>query len=208
MKFELIAAAFALALLVFMPSHPATGDEQADLYQKSVDFEVDKKYQESLDELEKISGALKSSYAFQLRKGWLLYLLGKYEKAITSYKAAVAKEPRSVEALLGLMPPQMAVRKWVDAEKTGKRILKLDPGSYLANSRLAYIYYSLTRFDEAEKYYKKLVNHYPGDVEMRSGYGWSLFKQGNYEEAKVQFKKIIAFAPKHAAALEGLKYCP
>ena len=129
MKFELIAAAFALALLVFMPSHPATGDEQADLYQKSVDFEVDKKYQESLDELEKISGALKSSYAFQLRKGWLLYLLGKYEKAITSYKAAVAKEPRSVEALLGLMPPQMAVRKWVDAEKTGKRILKLDPGT-------------------------------------------------------------------------------
>jgi len=41
------------------------------------------------------------------------------------------------------MLPLMAQGKWSDAEKVAKEILFLDPLSYMANSRLAYIYYNL-----------------------------------------------------------------
>jgi len=208
MRLELLSAGVAALLLVLVSSVSVAEDEMGSHFAASVKHEAEGKYQEALDELLKVTDDRRDTYFFHLRKGWLLYSLGKYDKAIAAYGAAVEKEPGSVEAKLGLLPPQLAVRRWVDAEGTARAILELDPGNYLALSRLAYAYYNLTRFHEAEKYYRKVLATYPADLDMRSGYGWSLFKQGKYEEAKVQFKKIIRVSPKHTNALLGLQLCP
>lgn len=208
MRLKFLIAVVALASVALVSTITVAGDEQAGYFAKSVELETKGKYQEALDALEKVTDGRRTGYIFHLRKGWLLYLLGKYVDSVKSYEAAIAKEPASVEAMLGIMQPQLATRRWVDVERMALKVLKLDPMNYLANSRLAYALYTVTRFHDAQKAYKKVVDHYPGDVEMRSGYGWSLFKQGKYEEAKVQFKKILDIAPTHAAALEGMKYCP
>jgi len=205
---DCIAAGIAALLLATAPTMSAAADEQADHYQKSVELEAALKYGDALAELQRMTGPRADSYMFHLRKGWLLYLLGKNEDAVAAYKTAAAKEADSVEARLGIMMPQLAARRWLDAEKTGLEVLKLDADNYLAGSRLAYTYYNLTRFDMAEKYYASVLKRYPGDIEMRSGYAWSLFKQGKYEQAKAEFRKILDVAPRHAASLEGIGLCP
>jgi len=203
-----MTAAAMVAVILLFASRGGAEDPQADLYQKSVDLEAVGKYQDALDALEKISGVRSGTYMYHLRRGWLLYLKGSYADSITAYEAAAKKEPGSIEALLGIMLPQLAARRWLDAEKTGKKVLETDSQNYLANSRLAYAYYNLGLWKQAEEHYRKVLSRYPGDIDMRSGFGWSLFKQGKHEQAKDEFRRILEVAPKHAAALEGIGLCP
>lgn len=205
---EWIAAGLAGLLLVLASSVSVAEDEASNRFQKSVELETQEKYQEALSELEKISGTRADGYMYHLRRGWLLYLLGKYDESIKAYTRAMTSNPRSIEAGLGVMLPQLASRRWLDAEKTGLKILRMDDANYLANSRLAYACYNLGRYADAAKYYKKVLDLYPGDIDMRSGYGWSLFKQGKFQPAKTEFKTILQVSPKHAAALEGIGMCP
>jgi len=208
MKKQLLTTCCATLLFVLVATPSVAEDEQARHFASSVELETKGKYQDALDSLLKVTDQRKNSYMYHLRKGWLLYLLGKYDDSITAYKAAIAKDSGSLEAKLGIIVPQLAARKWVDAERAALEVLKLDARSYLGLSRLAYAYYNLTRYSDAEKAYKRVVDLYPGDVDMRSGYAWALFKQGKYEAAKKEFKHILRFAPKHSASLQGIGLCP
>ena len=194
--------------LSLLASAPVSGDDQGGYYTLSFELEGKGKYEDALDALTKIQGERKGSYMVTLRKGWLLYNLGKYKNSISHYKLAIQSKPGSLEAKLGLMLPLMAKRQWLDVEKVALDALKLDPKNYLAHSRLAYSYYNLQRWGKAEQHYAVIVELYPGDVDMRSGYGWSLFKQGKHEEAKREFKQILRYSPTHSAALEGMRQCP
>ena len=205
---EWIAAAVAVVVLVGGARLGAADDPDASRYQESVTLETAGKYKDALSTLEKITGSRSNDYMFHLRRGWLLYLTGEYDGAIEAYTRATRQEPLSIEARLGLMLPQIAARRWLDAVSTGRGILKLDAGNYLANSRVAYAYYNLSRWKEAETYYKTVLQAYPGDTDMRSGYAWSLFKQGRHDAAKREFRKILEVAPRHATAIEGIRLCP
>lgn len=209
MKREILAAVVLATLMLMVSSVGLAVDEPEDnAFGKSVALEYKGKYQDALNALAGVPADMKSAYVTHLRRGWLLYNLGRYEDSVKEYKAAVAKEPGSVEAAVGIISPQLALRRWVDAEKSAKAALKLDPKNYLAQSKLAYAYFNLTRFHESEKLYLEILSRYPSDLEMRSGYAWSIFKQGRYEEAKAEFKKVLAVSPKYATALQGIKLCP
>lgn len=205
---EWIAIVVAVVLLVGGARIGAAEDPDAARYQESVDLETEGKYGDALTALAKITGPRGNDYMYNLRRGWLLYLTGDYDEAIKAYTWSTKLEPLSIEARLGLMLPQLAARKWLDAVSTGRGILKFDAENYLANSRVAYAYYNLGRWKDAETYYKTVLESYPSDTDMRSGYAWSLFKQGRHSDAKRQFKMILEVAPKHAAAIEGIKLCP
>lgn len=194
--------------LVMVASAPVTGDDGGGYFTLSVQLEQSGKLVDSLDALNKIQDDRSDSYMVTLRKGWLLYSLGRYEESVVQYRKAIKARPESLEARLGVMLPLLAWKKWVDVEKVGLEALALDGKNYLAHSRLAYAYYNLERWSKAEEHYKAVVDLYPGDVEMRSGYGWSLFKQGKFEAARTQFKEILQLFPAHSASLEGLRLCP
>jgi tetratricopeptide (TPR) repeat protein len=208
MKFQVMVTALSLVGLFFAGLPQARGQDYSAPYQQSVELEAQGQYALALEALMKVPPARQGEYMVQLRLGWLNYLNARYDRAVDGYTRALGLKPKATEARLGLMLSQMGARRWLDAEKTGKEILKTEPLSYLANSRLAFTYYSLTRFPEAEVAYKRVLELYPSDVEMRSGYGWSLLKQGKYEDARREFKTILEVAPKHAAALEGMRLCP
>jgi tetratricopeptide (TPR) repeat protein len=144
-------------------------------------------------------------YFFHLRLGWLHYLAKKYPESVSAYQKAARLAKDSIEARLGLMLPLMAQGRWPEAERVGKEILLMDKASYLANSRLAYIYYNMKSFKEAETYYRKVLQHYPGDVEMQAGLAWSLLKQEKKAEAEKVFLELLKIAPNHVTANVGLK---
>ncbi len=175
------------------------------IYQRSYDEEAKGHYQEAISVLTQAGRAGDTSYLYHLRLGWLQYLAGKYPESIDSYRKAVMMSKGSIEAKLGLMLPQMAQEKWHDAEKTGREILSTDKLSYLANSRLAYVYYNLKRYKDAEASYRTVLSYYPGDIEMQAGLAWSLLKQNKKEAAKKVFSEILRYVPNHISANEGMK---
>jgi tetratricopeptide (TPR) repeat protein len=81
----------------------------------------------------------------------------------------------------------------------------MDKLSYLANSRLAYIYYNLKQYKDAEVYYRNVLSYYPGDIEMQVGLAWSLLKQDKKEAAGKVFDEIMRYVPNHVSAIAGMK---
>ncbi|HWW83774.1 MAG TPA: tetratricopeptide repeat protein, partial [Vicinamibacterales bacterium] len=69
-----------------------------------------------------------------------------------AFKQAVAVEPRSIKAHLGLADYYWASHRVVDAEAELKRTLEIDPSSVEANRELAYFYVASSRNKEAELY--------------------------------------------------------
>jgi len=175
------------------------------IYQQSYEEEAKGNYQEAIFILAQASRSGDNSYLYHLRLGWLQYLASKYPDSVNSYRKAAILGKDSIEAKLGLMLPLMAQGKWSDAEKVAKEILSLEHLSYLANSRLAYIYYNLNQYQEAESYYRKILLYYPGDIEMQAGFAWSLLKQNKKEAAEKVFDEILRYVPNHVSANAGMK---
>lgn len=175
------------------------------IYQQSYEEEAKGNYQEAILVLMQASRAGDNSYLYHLRLGWLQYLGNKYTDSVNSYRKAAILTKDSIEAKLGLMLPLMAQGKWSEAEKVAKEILSLDPLSYLANSRLAYIYYNLKQYKDSETSYRKVLSYYPGDIEMQAGLAWALLKQDKKEAAEKVFREILRYVPNHVSANAGMK---
>jgi tetratricopeptide (TPR) repeat protein len=177
----------------------------ADKYQQSYDSEAVGKTADALSAMDTLPAPQRDGYVAQLRRGWLLYKLGKSSEAIDAYARAIALEPRSVEARVGVLLPAMALRRWPDVEAGAREALKLDAGNYLANLRLAFAVYNQARYAEAAGIYGRLAEAYPSDVDVRAGLGWSLFKMGKGSEAAAELRAVLEIAPRNALAADGLK---
>lgn len=196
-------AALGCALLTTPPAWAQS--EPAELFQRSYDSEATGRLPDALAALDRLPPQRQASFVAQLRRAWLLYRLGKYAESIDAYSQAITVAPKAVEARLGILLPQMALRRWSDVETQARAALRLDSSNYLATLRLAFTLYNLRRYDESTGLYRKLSELYPSDVEVSSGLGWSLLKGGKTAEAAGVFKEILEVAPRHALAKEGLK---
>lgn len=182
---------------------PVRAASVAALYQASYDLEAVQDYAGALAKMDAL-GPDGTDYVVHLRRGWLLYLLGRYSDSATAYQAAVASVPTSLEARQGLVLPLMALKRWTDAEVVCQELLELAPADYRGNSRLAYIHYSSGDYARAEARYQRVLELYPSDVEMRAGLGWAQLKQGDTAAARATFEAVLRVAPSHTSALEGL----
>jgi len=201
----LFRVTLAAALLALAAATPAVGHatDVSALYQASYDLESVQDYAGALSRMDEI-GRAGEDYVFHLRRGWLLYLLGRYADSAEAYRAAIADQPESVEARQGLVLPLMALKKWPDARAACEELLSVSPDDYRGNSRLAYVLYSMGRYGEAARLYRKVLTHYPSDVEMQAGLGWAQLKQGDVAAAKKTFSAVLRVAPSHISAKQGL----
>jgi tetratricopeptide (TPR) repeat protein len=197
--------ALVLVIISFSFFSYASGESIQQIYQQSYDEEAKGNYTEAILVLMRVERLEEKSYLFHLRLGWLNYLGKKFPDSANAYQKAIRLNKDSVEARLGLMLPLMAQGRWAEAEKVGKEILLLDKTSYLANSRLAYIYYNMKSFKEAETFYRRVLQSYPGDIEMQAGVAWALLKQEKRDEAEKVFSEILKYVPNHVTANVGMK---
>ncbi len=201
MKKQLLVVMGALALSLSV----ARADGNSDLIQRSYDSEAVGKLQDALTALDQMSSPRRDGYVVTLRKAWLLYRLGRSAEAVEVYGRAIAQAPAAVEPRLGILLPQLALRRWGDIETQARAILKLDPANYLATLRLAFACYNLQRYAESATFYKRLADLYPGDVEVKVGLGWALLKMGKYAEAGSEFRSVLDISPRNELARDGLK---
>lgn len=192
-----------IAGLLLMLSLARAADTGA-LYQASYEREAAADYTGALGQIDALIAAGEDDYVVHLRRGWLLYLVGRYADSAVEYQAASAKDPGSAEAVAGWTLPLMALRRWTDAERACRRLLELTPNNYLGLSRLAYVLYSAGRYADAEAQYAAVLRLYPSDVEMRTGLGWAQLKQGKVPQARAAFTEVLRTAPGHTSSKEGL----
>ncbi|MFT4625670.1 MAG: tetratricopeptide (TPR) repeat protein [Myxococcota bacterium] len=192
-----------LVLILWLASTAAQAGVP-EVYQASYDLEAAQDYRGALVKMDDLSGLGEDDYVVHLRRGWLLYLVGRYADAVQAYKQAEQRAPGSVEARTGLLLPLMALRRWAEAEAECRSILEVAPHNYLASSRLAYVLYSSGRYADAATQYGAVLKRYPSDVEMRTGLGWSQLKQGRSDAARSTFMAVLRVAPSHVSAGQGL----
>ena len=193
-----------LAILLILAPAPALAANATELFQQSFTLESAGSYAAALDRMDQLQADGDDTYLTHLRRGWLLYLNGRYADAVEAYSAAVARERGSIEARTGMTLPLMALKRWTDAEHTCDEILGIAPGNYLGQSRRAWVLFSAGRFADSEAAYAAVLQQYPADNDMRAGLGWSLLRQGKKAEARAAFEEVLHSVPGHVTAGQGI----
>jgi len=199
---------FAVLLILFVAPVGVLADESAKIpeyFETSFSHESSGNYAEALNSVLRILRIDQRNYTAMLRAGWLGYLKGDYKISIDYYRKAVLLEPEAVEPKLGLMLPLMASKEWDAADDVAREILKFDEKNYLANSRLAYIFFSQGRYGEAEKQYQKVISWYPADIDMKIGLGWTLVRMDNKKEAAGIFRDVLTVRKNNTSAHDGME---
>jgi len=143
-----------------------------------------------------------------LRYAWLNYLQGNFNDAARYYKKAMAQNPRSIDAKLGLTLPLMAQQRWREAARYAHQILNTAPFNYAAHIRLMACQEGLRQWPDLEKHAANLSASYPTDssslVYLARAYAW----QGKTLLAKSIYQKVLMRIPAHIEALQYVKQNP
>jgi tetratricopeptide (TPR) repeat protein len=148
---------------------------------------------------------LEDSYEFNLRLGWLSYLLKQFDESNAYYRKALNLLPYSEEAKFGLILPLAAKGEWNEVIKVYNQILENNPGNSVALYRLGLIYYDRKEWPQAFKCFQKVVDLYPFGYDGILMLAWTNLQQGKTREAKILFNKVILWSPGDKSANEGLK---
>ncbi|MFT5429379.1 MAG: tetratricopeptide (TPR) repeat protein [Myxococcota bacterium] len=197
-----------LALVVLTSSVvalAADGERVAELFESSFAYEATGKTTAALSDVKSVLRLDPEHYTANLRAAWLNYLNLNYNESIRFYRKAAQIAPKAIEPQLGLMLPLMAAKRWNEAERVGLKVLKRDPASYLARSRLAFTHFSRGSYAKAEKHYESVLVDYPSDSEMSLGLAWTWLKQGRKADARELFGRVLRIHRKNANAKAGLK---
>jgi tetratricopeptide (TPR) repeat protein len=138
-------ASNAPAVTNAVASAPAPLTGAAAAFQRSYDEEAAGRLDAAHEALDALPSPHNESYVTALRRGWLLYRLGRHADSITAYAKATSLEPESIESRVGALLPELAARRWRDAEATAREVLQRDPANYYGNLRLAFAVYNLGR---------------------------------------------------------------
>lgn len=160
MKLNPLLTAIFLALNLSAASVMA----QEAAWQSSYQLEPVGKYAEAIAALDKIPANSADAELKALRRGWLLYLSGKFDESIREYRQAIERNGKSVDARLGLTLPLLAAKRWRDAEQSARAALELAPNHYTALLRLTVALEAQHDWPSMLKSATNLVTSYPSDA--------------------------------------------
>jgi tetratricopeptide (TPR) repeat protein len=175
----------------------------SEAFSKSYELEYNQEYTKAITTISTVYDA--TSYAINLRMGWLSYLNADYLKSKTYYKNAINLNPRSIEARLGIANPLSVLQNWEDIIVVYKEILQISENQVLANYRLAYIYYNKKKFDTANEYATKVASLYPFDFDNNLLLGKINISLGNITIAKKYLNMALLYNPTSTEVIGLLK---
>ena len=127
--------------------------------------------------------------------------LGKYDKAITEFQAALKIDPGFVKADYNLALAYAHAKRPDDAMAILKRLLTADPQNTQLHSALGWAYHLAGRDEDALSQYTTVIGLYPADLNALYNSGIILWKLKRPHEAMDQFTALLARAPDDTDAL-------
>ena len=130
--------------------------------------------------------------------GQVLKMTGKPAEATEEFDRALAEQPSSIDALLGLAD---AYRMTGDpkAEATYRRALALQPTYWAVYNQLGFFYYRGGRYADAIPMFRQAVTRRPDSVRVYNNLGAALFKIDRFAEARQAYQDSIRISPSDGA---------
>ena len=130
--------------------------------------------------------------------GQVLKMTGKPAEAIRELERALAEQPSSIDALLGLAD---AYRQTGDAkaEATYRRAVDLQPSYWAGYNQFGFFYYRGGRYAEAIPMFRQAIRLRPDSVRVYNNLGAALFKIDKFAEARQAYQDSIRISPSDGA---------
>ena len=170
----------------------------------SYNAETARNYTRALQIMEEIAAADPGDEFYQLRIGWLQYMLGRYDDAIKSYSKS-NNIAHSLDAQTGIVNCQLALGKWDDARALADQILKSYPLNPIILGKAAYAAYMKQDYAGAAGYYTQVMKLTPWDMEIRGYLVNNLYLAKDMENAKKHYQKLKKYYPDSAIVKEYAK---
>jgi Flp pilus assembly protein TadD len=158
--------------------------------------------------LEAPAEAFPQDRSLQVEHAWYLLRAGEGEKAERAYRAALALNPRSLDAQLGLVDALMAQGRYPQASSTAVGFLAGRPGEVGLLNRKALASFWLGDLDLSERVYRHSLSVEPGNADAIAGLGWIAWKRGELPVARERFAEALRQDPENTAALAGVATLP
>jgi tetratricopeptide (TPR) repeat protein len=130
--------------------------------------------------------------------GQVLKMTGKPAAATEEFERALAEQPSSVDALLGLADARRATGN-PQAEATYRRALALQPNYWAVYNQLGFFYYRGGRYAEAIPMFRQAIRWRPDSVRVYNNLGAALFKLDRFAEARQAYQSSIRISPSDGA---------
>lgn len=192
---------FRVALaLAFLTTTALAADETA--WQKSYRLEAAGKYADAATSLNGLESGPNASFAHS-RRGWLAYLQGQYDEAISHYNRALDRNPRSLEARQGITLPLLAKQRWREAAVYARQIIAESAWDYMAHVRLLVAEEGQQDWRTLQEHAERLTERYPSDamvwIYLARAHAW----QRHVREAREAYGRVLDRYPGH---LEATRY--
>ncbi len=160
----------------------------------SYNAETAKNYTRALEIMQEIAKADANDEFYQLRIGWLQYMLGRYDDAIKSYSKSNTIA-HNLDAQTGIVNCQLALGKWDEARALADQILISHPQNPTILSKAAYAAYMKQDYAGAAEYYKTQNKYYPWDMEVLGYLVNNLYLAKDVENARKHYQKLKKYYP-------------
>ena len=190
------------ALLVAATAQAQT---QTEAWSASYRLESAGQYAEAQAQIAEMATRQPANELAVIRSAWLSHLQGKYAEAETLYLKARQVNPRSMEALLGLMLPRMAQLRWLDAIETGRKALAENAWDYNAHVRIMVCEEALSRWDALAKHAAEVSVRFPADATSLVYWARAESALRNTRRARQLYGQVLERFPNHAEANKYIK---
>jgi len=187
-------------LLLFSLNLPALAEETA--WQKSYQFEASAKYTEAQAALDGVDERADGGFLLS-RRAWLAYLQGRHQEAITFYKRALERNPKSHDARLGITLPLLAQQRWREAALYARQLIAESAWDYTAHVRLLLAEEGLRDWSGMAEHANRLVERYPSDASAWVYLARALAWQGDIREARKAYSRVLE---RYVGHLEATRY--
>jgi serine/threonine-protein kinase len=137
--------------------------------------------------------------------GEVATLTGRYQDAIDAFRRALAADPESSEAMLGLaeavgksaanVRPEIAAQAVKDAEDTYRRAIEMRPKYWAGYNKLGAYYWNASRKPEAVAMFRKVTEVSPDNARGHANLGAALLSLERYDEAAVALRRSLEIRP-------------
>jgi serine/threonine-protein kinase len=130
--------------------------------------------------------------------GQVLKMTGKPAEATEEFERALAEQPSSIDALLGLADAYRATGN-SQAEATYRRALALQPSYWAVYNQFGFFYYRGGRYAEAIPMFRQAIRLRPDSVRVYNNLGAALFKIDRFADARQAYQSSIRISPSDGA---------
>jgi tetratricopeptide (TPR) repeat protein len=198
-----LACALSLSLLSAAPALA-----QKDPWAESYRLEALGKYADAQAALEPLWARQPNHEFMVIRSAWLSYLQGRHAEAEKGYLRAYELNPRSLEALLGVMLPQMAQYRWVEAITAGRKVLDESRWNYTAHVRIMICEEAMSRWSDLARHAAEVSARYPTDATLLVYWARAEAALRNTAKAKSLYNQVLERIPGHIEATKFIKNNP